>query len=61
MDNGECLQNVTGSEEAGQCYCKPNVHGKRCDECERKYFGLRSPPVGTCKGLHFYVYTATRF
>uniref|UniRef100_A0A8C4LN61 Laminin subunit alpha-2 n=1 Tax=Equus asinus asinus TaxID=83772 RepID=A0A8C4LN61_EQUAS len=43
-----CRCNVNGSfseichTRTGQCECKPNVQGRRCDECKPKTFGVRS-------------------
>lgn len=43
-----CHCNVNGSvsevchKKTGQCECKPNVQGWRCDECKRETFGLQS-------------------
>uniref|UniRef100_G1SX80 Laminin subunit alpha-2 n=1 Tax=Oryctolagus cuniculus TaxID=9986 RepID=G1SX80_RABIT len=43
-----CRCNVNGSfsdvchAQTGQCECRPNVQGRRCDECKRETFGLQS-------------------
>lgn len=43
-----CHCNANGSfsevchAQTGQCECKPNVQGRRCDECKPETFGLQS-------------------
>lgn len=34
---------------AGQCRCKANVEGERCERCKPAHFGLSDEPEG-CKG-----------
>ncbi|XP_036172311.1 laminin subunit alpha-2 isoform X5 [Myotis myotis] len=42
-----CHANGSFSEvchtQTGQCECRPNVQGRRCDECKPETFGLQSP------------------
>ncbi|XP_070273773.1 laminin subunit alpha-2 [Myotis yumanensis] len=44
-----CHCNANGSfsevchTQTGQCECRPNVQGRRCDECKPETFGLQSP------------------
>ena len=32
--------NTSCDRQSGQCYCKPNVMGKRCDTCREGYYAL---------------------
>ena len=48
-NDGECLQEAVGDEEAGQCQCKPNVYGRKCDQCKPGFWGFRLDPPGDCK------------
>ena len=42
--------NVCEPDENGQCPCKLNVHGVRCDTCNDTYYGLTHEDVNGCKG-----------
>ena len=46
-NNGSCSQEVP---TIGQCECKQNVTGRRCDSCKDAYYGYKNPPVGNCIG-----------
>ena len=51
-NNGSCSQkNAT----IGQCECKQNVTGRRCDRCEDAYYGYTNPPIGNCIGKQHYI------
>jgi len=49
-----CNCDLTGSVNAscdistGNCYCRPGVGGRRCDECMQFYYGYSSTG---CKGI----------
>lgn len=34
----------------GQCFCKENVEGWRCDRCKQGFFGLRRENPSGCYG-----------
>uniref|UniRef100_A0A8D3DT25 Laminin, beta 4 n=1 Tax=Scophthalmus maximus TaxID=52904 RepID=A0A8D3DT25_SCOMX len=36
--------------QTGQCHCKENVEGRRCDRCKRGFFGLRVDDPAGCHG-----------
>ena len=52
-----CGCNVFGSENSttctdwGQCTCKCNVEGDKCDHCSAGYFGLSSVSPTECHGI----------
>ena len=52
-----CGCNVLGSENSttcndwGQCTCKCNVEGDKCDHCSAGYFGLSSVSPTECHGI----------
>lgn len=46
-NNGSCSQDLA---TIGQCECKDNVTGRRCDRCEDTYYGYQNSPEGNCVG-----------
>ncbi|KAK7893120.1 hypothetical protein WMY93_022272 [Mugilogobius chulae] len=50
LNGGICdgLTDLRGGLIAGQCRCKVNVEGERCERCKQAYFGLSDEPEG-CK------------
>ncbi|XP_048586843.1 laminin subunit beta-2 isoform X1 [Nematostella vectensis] len=51
-NNGSCLTQATDTEQIGQCSCKPNVYGRRCDQCIPGHWGFTLPPQGECKACN---------
>ena len=49
-NDGSCTQNATGIDKIGQCLCKDNVSGRRCNQCAANYYGIVTNPVGLCEG-----------
>uniref|UniRef100_T1IRE1 Laminin subunit beta-1 n=1 Tax=Strigamia maritima TaxID=126957 RepID=T1IRE1_STRMM len=64
LDNGIC-DSISDQEyhlEAGRCYCKANVQGRRCDRCQDGYWNFQESnhngcdactchPLGTVSGI----------
>lgn len=47
LNNGSCSQD---NATIGQCLCKKNVTGRRCDKCKDEYYGYSNKPLGNCQG-----------
>ncbi|TRY54787.1 hypothetical protein DNTS_001759 [Danionella cerebrum] len=50
LNNGLCdsTTDVLRDMISGQCHCKENVEGQRCDHCKKGHYALGNDPVG-CK------------
>lgn len=55
--NGSCLQKSTDDQEAGQCFCKPDVIGRKCDKCKFGYFGIQTGNCSACNCSLFGTFT----
>ena len=42
--------NICEPDEKGQCTCKLNVHGVRCDTCNDTFYGLNHDNLLGCQG-----------
>eukprot|EP00794_Sanderia_malayensis_P015666 gene15666-17246_t len=52
-NNGSCVQNATLSPlPIGQCLCKGNFRGRKCDSCEAGFYGITIEPIGECKACN---------
>jgi len=51
-NNGSCAQVGTSNVTIGQCDCKSNFKGRRCDACNDGHYGVTLPPVGECKACN---------
>ncbi|XP_051974136.1 laminin subunit beta-1-like isoform X2 [Xyrauchen texanus] len=55
LNEGLCdsATNVLRDMIAGQCRCKANVEGERCDHCKKGHYGLSNDPLG-CQACSCY-------
>ena len=43
----------TSCNQAGECYCKPNIQGAKCDTCKENTFGIDTVIAAFTNGSNF--------
>ena len=56
VNDGECVTEGDGVHQPGDCYCKANVMGAKCDMCKMGYYNLSAENPDGCEGIDKHIH-----